>query len=66
MDSGERAGPTVLIELRADRVQPAGRVRVDGGPQRDFRGWLELMREVDAAYGSPGERRDMTTEREKP
>jgi hypothetical protein len=43
-------GPEVVIRLSGNHPQPSGSMRVGDGPELEFTGWLELMRELEGAY----------------
>jgi hypothetical protein len=38
----------VIIELEADGGPPRGRIRIDGGRQRDFYGWIDLTAHLES------------------
>jgi hypothetical protein len=52
MDEAARTGPTVLIRFDGPGKQLTGSIRVDEKPERSFFGWLELLRELEAARAS--------------
>jgi hypothetical protein len=51
MDSGRH---TVTIELDASGGSPQGLIRVDGGRQAAFYGWIDLTARLEALMPEPG------------
>jgi hypothetical protein len=49
-------GPEVVLRLSGDHSRPRGSMRVGDGPEHQFTGWLELMRELEEAYAQRHDR----------